>query len=403
MAKNTDDELRAQFEAAMNRQASPSRDAPAEDESPPPGPGEEEFRRGTIAGISGKDVFVDLGERDQGVISIDEFDSPPHVGQSFEFGIVDFADDLFTLSRKEARRLESWQALEVGKWVKARVTGTNSGGLEVKVGPIDGFIPISQVDTAQVEADDLTAKVGEVFVCEVTQVDERRDQVVLSRRKVLDSERRKKKEESLTTLSVGKVVRGTVEKVQDFGAFVEIGAGITGLLHVSNISHQRVEDPTTVLKEGDVVEVEILKIEDGGKRISLGKKQLEAHPWDGIEERFAEGRVVEGTVTRLAEFGAFVEIAPGVEGLLHISQLGVDRVRRVESVVKKGERVAVRIQSIDPESKRMSLSRLTDQGVVIGSEDDFGDEVPEAPPPPAANRGTNLGDLLREAMNKKKS
>ena len=130
MAKTTDDELRAQFEAAMNRQASPSGDAPAQDGSAPAGPGEEESRRGTIAGISGKDVFVDLGERDQGVISIDEFDAPPQVGQSFEFGIVDFADDLFALSRKEARRLESWRAIEVGKWVKARVTGTNTGGLE---------------------------------------------------------------------------------------------------------------------------------------------------------------------------------------------------------------------------------------------------------------------------------
>ena len=357
---------------------------------------------GTIVSVDGQNVFVELGPRTQGVISIEEFDEPPQPGQEYEFSLVSITDGLWTLSRREARTLATWRDLEQGRRVKATVIGENSGGLEMKIGPVSAFMPASEIDVRRVE--DFTSLVGQVMVCEVMEVHRRRKRVVISRRAVIQAERRESRERTMESLAAGQVVKGKVEKIESFGAFVDIGGGVSGLLHVSNISHQRVQDPSTVLTEGQDVEVKILEIKNGGKRIGLGMKQLQADPWDGVDKRFRAGTVTNGKVVRIAEFGAFVEIEPAVEGLLHKSQLAPERINRVEDVVQVGSEVTVRVQSVDMAAKRLSLSRLSERGHLIGSEDDVGgaeidkyltrDDAPSS--------GTNLGALLREAMEKSK-
>lgn len=404
--------LRAELDAAMEKMEVPAEPvAPdAEAERPAKGKGggggggggsrggDPHLHKGTVASINDKEVMVELGPRTQGVISIDEFETPPEVGQEFEFSLVSIQEGLWTLSRKEARTLATWQELEKGKTVKATVIGENSGGLEMKVGPVSAFMPASEVDTHRVE--DFAPYIGQTFVCEVIEVVKKRKRVVVSRKAVLFRERRESRERTLETIGAGQVVKGKVEKLESFGAFVDIGGGLSGLLHVSNISHKRVEDPASVLEVGQEIEVQVLEIKNGGKRIGLGMKQLLADPWDDIRDKFRNGQIVQGKVVRTAEFGAFVEIAEAVEGLLHKSQLAAERVNRVEDVVKAGDSVTVRVQAVDPEQRRISLSCLTDRGTMIGSEDDVGAEEVNKYMKQGRNEasGQNLGNILRAAM-----
>jgi len=403
--------LRARFEASMKNASKKERRAPRRHREPREHrPDDPHFRQGVITSIAGDDVFVELGPRVQGVISLREFEKPPNVGEQFEFSMVSVSADLWTLSRQEARKIETWKGLKVGRRVTAHAIGLNSGGLEMKIGPVAAFMPHSQIDLAPVA--DLTPLIQQQMLCEVTEVNAAKKRVILSRRRVLEDERRQQREQALAALAVGQVLRGRIEKIEKFGAFVEIGPGLSGLLHVSNIAHKRIEDPATVLKVGDEVEVKVLEIKDKGRKIGLGMKQLRAHPWDGIDERYNAGQRTAGRVTRIQEFGAFVELEPGVEGLLHVSQLSPTRVARVEDAVKTGDEVTVRILEIDRERRRMALSRLTPKGVLIGSEGDA-DEVEKSEKPGVETRiyregsavpraSTNLGELLRQALERRK-
>jgi ribosomal protein S1 len=200
------------------------------------------------------------------------------------------------------------------------------------------------------------------------------------------------------------VVRGKVTRVESFGAFVALGGGIEGLVHVSNLSRRRIENAKEFVQPGQEVEVQILEIKDGGKKIGLGMKQLEADPWQDAPTRFPADTVVSGRVTRLTEFGAFVEIAPGLEGLIHLSQLGKERVRRAADVLKVGQEVLVRVISVEPSRERMSLSRLDARGAVIGSEEAvdasvIDEALQKSSKPPT---GTNLGALFRALSESKK-
>jgi ribosomal protein S1 len=229
--------------------------------------------------------------------------------------------------------------------------------------------------------------------------------VVLSRRKVLEHERQQAREQMRSALVAGKVVRGKVEKIEPYGAFVNLGGGIKGLLHVSNISHQRVADPAQVLTVGQEVEVQILDVKDGGERIGLGMKQLGTDPWQGIEQRYQPEQRVRGKVMRVADFGAFVELEPGVEGLVHRSQLSATRVRSVEETVKLGDQLDVRVVSVDRAQRRIALSRLSAQGVLLGSEDETSQaDVAEhlSRDRDVAPAVTNLGQVLRDALARKK-
>ncbi len=357
------------------------------------------LKRGTIVGLSGKDVFVELGPRVQGVISISEFEKTPAVGEVYEFSLHGREDDLWVLSRKEAQLVAAWDDITPGALVKARVTGQNTGGLELKVGPLPAFMPASQVGLTH-EAN-LSSYLLQTLVCQVLEVDADRKRILLSRRAVLEKERDEELREAIGKFASGQVVRGKVTRVEPFGAFVALGGGVEGLVHVSNLSRRRIENAKDFVQPGQEVEVQILEIKDGGKKVGLGMKQLEADPWQDAATRFAPDSVVSGRVTRLTEFGAFVEIAPGLEGLIHLSQLAKERVRRASDVLKAGQEVSVRVISVEPGRERMSLSRLDARGAVIGSEEAvdasvIDEALQKTQKPPT---GTNLGNLFRRAMS----
>jgi small subunit ribosomal protein S1 len=358
--------------------------------------------RGTVVGFSGDDAIVELGPTAQGVIPKGQFDELPKIGASFEFSMHGQEDGLWVLSLQEAKALAAWDELAVGARVEARVTGQNTGGLELKIGPISAFMPASHVSLSREE--NLGQFLNQKLVCEVMEIDAARKRVTLSRRAVLETEREEQRREMVGHLATGQIVQGKVTRVEPYGGFVDLGGGVEGLVHVSNISRKRVENAAEVLKKGDVVKALILEIKEGGKRIGLGLKQLEADPWDEVSSRFAIGQVLQGKVVRLMEFGAFVELSPGIEGLVHVSQLAKDRVRRVQDAVKLGSEVGVRVLSIDKAQKRIALSRLDERNALIGSEDSVASaEIEEMLQKNQPTRsGTNLGSLFKKALDKKK-
>lgn len=355
-------------------------------------------KRGTIVGITGDDVFVEIGPRMQGVISLREFETAPKVGEVHEFTLHGREDDLWVLSRKQAQVLAAWDDVQPGSLVKAKVTGQNTGGLELKVGPLSAFMPASHVSLAREE--NLAQYLTQTLTCEVLEVDREKKRILLSRRSILEKERESERKEILGKFTSGQVVKGKVTRVEPFGAFVDIGNGVEGLVHVSNLTRRRVETATEVVTPGQSVDVMILEIKDGGKRIGLGMKQLEPDPWADAARRYPPDTTIEGTVTRLMEFGAFVELEPGLEGLIHVSQLSKDRVRRPGDVVKPGQKLAVRVVSVEPARARIALSRLDPRGAMIGSEDSVDTNVIDTAMKAAVAKpiGTNLGSLFKKAL-----
>jgi small subunit ribosomal protein S1 len=233
------------------------------------------------------------------------------------------------------------------------VTKTNKGGLEVTVSSLRGFLPASQVDLGFVE--NLESYVGQKLTCVITEVNPQKRNLVLSRRAYLQQERQEKEKEIWKTLSVGQSLTGTVKTVKDYGAFIDLG-GVDGFLHVGEISWNRVNHPSDVLKVGDTIQVRILKIDPEAKKIGLGMKQLQQNPWGSIDQKYPVGSTVSGKVTRTTEFGAFVELEQGVEGLIHISELEHRRVGRVTDVVKEGDHVEAKVLAVEANRKRISLS-----------------------------------------------
>lgn len=315
-------------------------------------------RRGVILRVSGSDVFVDIGGRTQGILPLEQFpDAPPRPGQEVEVTIrgYDEKDGLVLLERPGiALAQASWASIAVGTVVEARVTAVIKGGLEVNVSGIRGFIPASQVDVHRVE--DLTPYVGQCFPCQVMEANPQEETLVLSRRAVLEKERQQAQEQLWQELAEGQVRTGIVRSVQDYGAFVDLGHGVEGLLHVSEMSWSRRVHPAELLQPGQEVRVAIIKLDRQNKKIGLSLKQVQGSPWDRVEDKYPVGTIVTGKVVRLAEFGAFVELEPGVEGLVHISEVSPQRVRRVEEVVKLGDEVRAQVIKVDRVAKRISLS-----------------------------------------------
>ena len=318
--------------------------------------------RGRIAGrivsIHGADVFVDVGGKSEGVIPLDEFepDEPPTVGQKLDLipHGFDRESGLMRLSLKEAQVEADLDTLRVGDVVKARVTGSNIGGLELRVHGLRGFMPMSQVDLMR--HDDFGSFIGRWLESEVTEIDRRGKNLVLSRRRVLEREREEERKQLRFQLTEGQVRKGIVRRLAEFGAFVDLG-GIDGLLHVSDISYARVNHPSDVLKEGDEIEVKVLKVDLVKDRVSLGLKQLGTDPWTLVEGKYKAGDTVEGRVTKLMDFGAFVEIEQGVEGLIPVSEMSwTHRVMHPKDVLKPGDGVRVAILAADVGKRKISLS-----------------------------------------------
>lgn len=319
-----------------------------------------ETRLGRVIAIQGDDIFVDFGGgREQGTLPRKQFaedEALPEIGQAIEVKVEGFdrAEGLLLLSRKGSFLAAEWDSLEKGQLVEVRVTGSNTGGLEVKVGGGRGFMPISMIEMHRVE--DLGPYVNRTLTCEVMEIDRGRGSVLVSRRAVLEKQAEEIREQMLATMAEGKIVKGVVRSIMPYGAFVDIG-GIDGLLHVGDMAFRRVADPREIVKEGQEVEVKILKMDKDARRISLGLKQVLPDPWEGAVARWPANSLVSGRVTRLADFGAFVELAEGVEGLVPMGEMCFERrVKTASEVVKEGDVINVRVLSVDPDKKRISLS-----------------------------------------------
>ncbi|MEM9352614.1 MAG: S1 RNA-binding domain-containing protein [Planctomycetota bacterium] len=316
---------------------------------------------GTVINIHREDVFLDLGGPHQGVLPLKQFTegeagAAPEIGASIEavVGSLDEEQGFYRLSLTTAAvEVGNWDDVEAGQTVEVTITGTNKGGLECQVSGLRGFIPMGQVSVFRVENPE--EYVGQKIACVVTEANQSRKNLVLSRRAVMERERAAKKEELLQKLSKGDVLEGTVRNLLDFGAFVDLG-GVDGLIHVSQLSWDRVGHPKEVLEVGQKVKVRIEKIDKDSGKIGLAYRDLAANPWQDADSKYAVGSTIKGTVSKLMQFGAFVKLEPGVEGLIHISELGHGRVQRTGDVVSEGQEVEAKVLTVDTSAQRIGLS-----------------------------------------------
>ncbi len=315
--------------------------------------------KGTIQSVGQENVFLDFGFRSSGIIPLRQFSTKkkPEVGQFLDV-VVDHYDAeeglvLANLPTSKRRAGGNWDALTVGQTVDCMVERSNKGGLEVTVGGLRGFLPASQVELGFVS--ELDPYIGQKLTVQITEVNPKRRNLVVSRRAHLAVDREEKEAELWPKLAVGQTHEGIVKTIKDYGAFIDLG-GIDGFLHIGEISWSRIRHPSSVLSSGQQVNVQIISLDPEQKKIGLGMKQLVQDPWSNVEERFPIGSTVTGKVTRAADFGAFVEIAPGVEGLIHISELEHRRVRKVTDVLREGQQTEAKVLEVDPDKKRVSLS-----------------------------------------------
>lgn len=357
--RKLDAEIEAELDAAL---ADPSvMNALAETEQPkaaPKLPGAK--KKGRVVGIHGKDVFVEVpGGRSQGVIDLLQFEGRrPEIGESVEFDVerFDSQNGLLILTMQGAvQTVTDWSVVQLGMIVEARVTGLNKNktGLLVEVNGLKGFMPISQVDLYRVEQPE--AFENQRLKCEVIELNPEERNLILSRRSILERERQQKAEQFWATISEGKIMKGTVKSIKPFGAFVDLG-GADGLIPVSEFSWQRVENLEDYVKPGQEVEVMVSRLDFDNRKIGLSLRAMQTNPFDEFAKSHRPGMRLTGKVTRIMEFGAFVELAPGIEGLIHISELSTTRIRRVREVVEEGQFVTVQIMNIDPQSRRIALS-----------------------------------------------
>lgn len=313
---------------------------------------------GTVVNVHRDDVFVDLGNRNQGLLPLKQFEksAAPEVGAQLEVVVTRFNPDqgLYELSLTNAAvDIGNWDEVQEGQVVDVTITGANKGGLECQVAGIRGFIPMGQISIYRVE--NAEEFVGQRLTCVITEANRSRKNLVLSHRALMERERKEQKQKLLAELAPGQIREGTVRSLQDFGVFVDLG-GVDGMIHVSQLSWDRVTHPKDVLTVGQPVKVKIEKINQETGKISLGYRELAANPWDEAEKNFPVGARVKGTVSKLMQFGAFVKLAPGVEGLIHISEMGHGRVQRSSDVVSEGQDVEVKVVSFDREAQRIGLS-----------------------------------------------
>ncbi|HWG57214.1 MAG TPA: 30S ribosomal protein S1 [Gaiellaceae bacterium] len=327
---------------------------------------EGEVVHGTVVRVDKDEVLVDIGYKSEGVIPVAELSIRRSVNPADEVSVGEEIDALvmtkedaegrLILSKKRARFELAWKKIEAasesGEPVEGRVIEVVKGGLILDLG-VRGFLPASLVDIRRVQ--DLDEFMGKELRSKVIELNRSRNNVVLSRRAVLEDERKEMRQAILDRLNPGDVVEGTISNIVDFGAFVDLD-GMDGLIHISELSWSHVNHPSEVLEIGQQVKVKVLDIDRERQRISLGLKQTQSDPWQQVIESYHEGDVVEGRVTKVVTFGAFVEILPGVEGLVHISELAQRHVENPREVVSQGDAVNVLILEVDGERRRLSLS-----------------------------------------------
>jgi len=316
--------------------------------------------KGTVISLSADQVFLDIGYKTEGVVprsALKNNADGVKPGDTFPVSVTGRNEEhYYELSLFQVAQPRDWTALEEAFNQKLAVVGTVTavikGGLSVDIG-VRAFMPASRSGTR--DAAELEKLVGTEITCRITKLDTTDENVVVDRRVVLEEQARAESATRHAAMAVGDVLPGTVRTLMPYGAFVDLG-GLDGLLHISDIAHTRIAKPEDVLSVGQQIQVRVLKIDPDTKKISLGLKQLQAEPWATVPERFQAGQRVSGTVTRLMDFGAFVEIEPGVEGLIHISELAWGKkIRHPSDVVKQGDHVDAVILSIKPEERRIAL------------------------------------------------
>ncbi|MCS7249393.1 MAG: 30S ribosomal protein S1 [candidate division WOR-3 bacterium] len=322
---------------------------------------EKEIVKGRIVKILKNVVLVDLGLKSEGELSIDEFSDPNELKEGNEIYVylekLEDREGKPVISKKQADFILCWDKIkekyEKGEAVEMKVKKKVKGGLIVEVFGLPAFLPGSQIDIKPVPNHD--ALIGQVLKGKIIQVNYSKQNIVVSRRELLEEEIQKKREALLKKVKVGDVVTARVKSLTDFGAFVEI-EGVDALLHVSDISWNKVVHPSEVLSIDQEIKVKILAIDEKSYRITVGMKQLQPHPWDVIEEKYPVGSRVKGKVTSLAEYGAFVELEKGVEGLIHVSEMSWTRtIHHPSQILKVGQEVEAVVLHVDKENRRISL------------------------------------------------
>lgn len=313
---------------------------------------------GTVIAVSAESVFLDIGFKTEGILPLTAFSGEmAKIGDKVAVSVKGRNEEgYYELSRFKIAQPKDWSSLETAFAEKATiigtVTGVIKGGLSVDVG-VRAFMPGSRSGAR--DAAEMEKLVGQEIACRILKLDVADEDVVVDRRAVLEEQERSTKERRYSEVKEGETVSGTVRSLADYGAFIDLG-GVDGLLHISDMAWGRVAKPSDVLSVGQQIEVQVLKIDPENRRISLGLKQLQPQPWDAVEQKYKVGERVRGTVTRLAEFGAFVELEPGVEGLVHLSEMSwAKKVRKPGDLLKPGEVVEAVILAVNVAEHRLSL------------------------------------------------
>ena len=317
---------------------------------------------GTVSAVKGDDVYTDIGYKSEGIVHLDEFLDPAEAvpGHKFNVMIVSLEDDrtgALILSKRRADDQIRWKMVQERYTEGCVVTGTIrakvNGGLIVDIDGVEAFLPGSQLDVAPIR--DLTPYIGQTYEFKVIKISNERRNVIISRRELIEGTLMEKKAELLGSLQKGEIRKGKVKNITDFGAFIDLD-GIDGLLHITDMSWGRIKHPSELLKVGQELDVMVLEVDQERERISLGLKQCTENPWTTIAEQFPKGTRVKGKVVNLAAYGAFVEIAPGIEGLVHISEFSwTKRVARASDMLNVGDEVEVEILSVDAENQKIAL------------------------------------------------
>ena len=355
---------------------------------------------GTIVAIGPEVAFIDVGGKGEASIDIAELKDPDGdievaVGERIQAVVVSTVGGL-TLSRRLARGAATLRQLEdafhSGLPVEGKVEREVKGGYEVSIARQRAFCPFSQIDLHRTEG---AVHEGRVYQFRIVEFKEGGRNLVVSRRALLEEQQRAAADEVRRSIAVGAVITGRVASVRDFGAFVDLGGGVQGLLHVSEMGWSRVEAVSKAFKAGDEITVKVLRVDDDKQKISLGVKQLSEDPWSRVPSTYEVGQVRAGRVTRIADFGAFVELEPGIEALAHASTFPADRARNWASQVSVGMTGAFEIQSIDVERKRIGVAPLPEGSSRAAAL--LGDDRSE-PAPPTNGFGSSLADKLRGAI-----
>ncbi|MFS0776288.1 30S ribosomal protein S1 [Neobacillus sp. 3P2-tot-E-2] len=354
---------------------------------------------GQVTKVEEKQVIVNIQDsKHDGIIPISELSSI-HVekasdvvseGDELELEVLKVEEDALVLSKRKVDAEKAWVNLEnlfnSGEVFETEVKDVVKGGLVVDLG-VRGFVPASLVESHFVE--DFSDYKGKNLTFKIVELDKEKSRLILSHRAVVEEEKGKHKKNLLNSITPGSIIDGTVQRITDFGAFVDIG-GIDGLVHISQLSYQHIEKPSDVVQEGQKVKVKVLNVDRDNERISLSIKETQPGPWSDIADKAPKGSTVTGTVKRLVSYGAFVEVFPGVEGLVHISQIAHKHIGTPHEVLKEGQEVQVKVLDSNEQEQRLSLSikDLLEKDV----EENFDYELPEE------SKGFQLGEMIGDKL-----